>query len=220
MKIAVLLNIFLLILSSNNRIMAQDIKTEQPTNNDIHKTNIPEKAEDISPLLIGEKIPNILITDKEGNPFNLKEAVSKKPTILVFYRGGWCPYCNVQLSALQEIIPEIKALDYQIIAISTDSPKNLNETSKQKKLEYILLSDSDLSLAKAFGIAFEAPKKYESMLSNSSEGKNAKHILPVPSVFIVDKESTIQFEYISPDYTHRLNANLLLKIIEEIKLDK
>lgn len=91
----------------------------------------PERAEDISPLLIGERIPAMILTDAAGKSVQMEKLFSEKPTILIFYRGGWCPYCNQQLSGLQEIEKEIIGLGYQIIAVSTDKPENLKPVSKR-----------------------------------------------------------------------------------------
>ncbi|RZM21707.1 MAG: AhpC/TSA family protein [Pedobacter sp.] len=172
-------------------------------------TGVPLKAEDISPLLSGERIPVLQLPTSSGKMFDLNRSVSQTPTILVFYRGGWCPYCSKQLSGLQEVEKDLKNLGYQVIAISTDSPENLRKTMGKEKLSYTLLSDADLKAAKGFGIAFKGPKSYDKFLPETSGGKNVDKLLPVPSVFILDKKGRILFEYINPDITQRLSAALL-----------
>lgn len=173
---------------------------------------IPSKPTDISPLLIGESIPAVNLPDAHGKPFNLNEEVAKKPTILIFYRGGWCPYCNKELSGIQSIEGNLRNMGYQIIAISTDSPENLSKTMGKDQLTYALLSDSELSVAKAFGLAYVAPQAYEKLLITSSNGKNIDKLLPVPSVFILDTKGVIQFEYINPDYKQRISPDLLQSV--------
>ena len=170
---------------------------------------VPLKAEDISPLLAGEKIPVLQLRKSSGEMFDLNKSVSETPTILVFYRGGWCPYCSKQLSGLQEIEKDLTKMGYQVIAISTDSPENLGKTMDKQKLSYTLLSDADLNAAKRFGIAFKSPKGYDKFLPETSGGKNVDKLLPVPSVFILNKKGNILFEYINPDITQRLSAPLL-----------
>ncbi|MXV15803.1 peroxiredoxin-like family protein [Hufsiella ginkgonis] len=170
---------------------------------------VPLKPQDISPLLIGESIPKLVLPKSSGEPFDLNLAVAAKPTILVFYRGGWCPFCNKQLAGLQAIEADLKQMGFQVIAISTDSPENLSQTMTRNKLSYTLLSDADLSAAKKFGIAFKGPKNYDSFLPAASGGKNTDKLLPVPSVFILNKKGNIRFEYINPDITQRLSASLL-----------
>jgi peroxiredoxin len=170
----------------------------------------------ISPLLIGEKIPNITLSDVSGKKINLLELVGRKPSVIVFYRGGWCPYCNLHLSELQTIEPEIIKAGYQIIAISPDSPESLQGSISKNKLNYILLSDNHTEASRGFGLAFQAPEKYADMLSKASADQN-RNILPVPAVFIVSPQGEILFEYISPDYKKRLKGAMLLAALKELK---
>ncbi len=79
------------------------------------KDFIAEQAADVRPLLIGEKIPDVTLFDAEGSPVNILEMAAKKPTVLLFYRGGWCPFCNAQLSQLQKIEQDLLELGYQLV---------------------------------------------------------------------------------------------------------
>jgi peroxiredoxin len=178
---------------------------------------IPAKPTDISPLLIGEAIPAVILPDAGGKMFNLNEAATKKPTILIFYRGGWCPYCNKELAGMQGIEADLTKMGYQIVAISTDSPENLAKSMGKHQLTYTLLSDSELSVAKQFGLAYVAPKNYGDLLIKSSGGKNVDKLLPVPSVFILDAKGLIQFEYINPDYQQRMSPTLLTAVAGALK---
>ncbi len=177
---------------------------------------IPQKPEDISPLLIGESIPMLILKDSSGKDFDLNKAVSEKPTILIFYRGGWCPFCSKQLSGLQEIAPELEKKGYQLIAISTDAPEGLMQSESKEHLSYTLLSDADLNASKLFGLAFKAPKGYWEMLPKTTNGMNKDLLLPVPAVFILDKIGVIHFEYINPNFKQRLNPDLLNAVTQTI----
>jgi len=177
---------------------------------------LPEKAEDVSPLLIGEIIPETVLKTPDAVEYNVSNILSLKPTVIMFYRGGWCPYCNRHLAEIQEAESEIIKLGYQIIAISPDSPENLKVTDEKNQLNYSLYSDSDGTLSKAIGIAFKAPEKYSSMLSEKSDGLN-EGFLPVPSVFVVDTSGKIIFEYINPDYKTRLTSSLLIAVLKNLK---
>ncbi len=172
-------------------------------------SGVPLKAEDVSPLLNGENIPQVKLIDANGKAFDLNAAVALKPTILVFYRGGWCPYCSKQLSGLQEIQQELTTMGYQVLAISTDSPDNLKKAGDKQSLTYTLLSDADLTVSKKFGIAYKSPKNYDSFLPETSGGKNVDKLVPVPSVFILNRKGNIRFEYINPNITQRINPALL-----------
>lgn len=185
------------------------IFTFSTAQNTIAQDTFPEKPEDISPLLIGEQVPAVMLSDASGKIIDLKKSVAEKPTILIFYRGGWCPYCNIQLSGLQQIEEELRNKGYQLIAVSTDKPENLQKTITKDKLAYTLLSDADLALAKQMGIAYVAPQQYDKIITEGSGGKNTDKLLPVPSVFILNKKGEIRFEYIEPDFKKRISKDLL-----------
>lgn len=180
------------------------------------QNTIPAKANDISPLLIGEKIPNAVLKSPDNTDVQVRDLLKKKKTVLVFYRGGWCPYCNMHLQALAEAEKQILDLGYQIIAVSPDAPENLKITEEKDKVKYTLLSDSKGELIKAIGIAFEVPENYKSLINVHSNGENTS-FLPVPSVFIVNTESDILLEYISPDFKHRISSQLLISILKNLK---
>lgn len=175
--------------------------------------------EDISPLLIGEQIPAMMLPDKDGKMFDVNKSAMEKPVILVFYRGGWCPFCTKQLSGLQNINADLNKKGYQIIAVSTDAPELLKSSTVKEKLAYTLLSDADLNAAKQFGIAYKAPAAYASMLPKSTGGKDTDLLLPVPAVFILDKKGAIRFEYINPDFKQRISASLLLAAADALYND-
>jgi peroxiredoxin len=175
----------------------------------------PSQATDISPLLIGEKAPDLKVVNLKGDSISLLNSLSSKPTVLIFYRGGWCPYCNVHLADLQEIEDQIIAMGYQIVAISPDDSEHLNTTVDKNKLKYLLYSDANLQVAKGFGIAFQAADRSKEKLHTYSGGINPG-FLPVPSVFVLDKKGEILFEYINPNYKIRLKGSLLLAVLSEL----
>ena len=182
-----------------------------------HAQNVvPKSATDIAPLLIGEKISNVILKSSENTDVQLADLLKKKKSVLVFYRGGWCPYCNTHLQALAEAEKQILDQGFQIIAISPDAPANLKITEEKDKVKYILLSDSKGELIKAIGIAFEASENYKSVINVHSNGLNT-NFLPVPSVFVVNTENEILFEYISPDFKHRISAELLVSVLKNLK---
>mgnify|MGYP001828914989 CR=1 FL=1 len=176
---------------------------------------IPDNPEDISPLLISEKIPDINLQSLQGESIPLTGKLVEKRSVLLFYRGGWCPYCNAHLSAVGEVEEDILALGYQVIAISPDSPSKLRTTAEKENLKYTLYSDASGDLMTAMGIAFKAPDRYEKRLANYSDGQNPG-ILPVPSLFVVETDGTIMFEYINPDYKHRISADLLISVLRNL----
>ena len=180
------------------------------------KAQIPEKPEDISPLLIGESIPDVTLWDAENQAISLAAILKAKPTVLVFYRGGWCPFCNVQLSSLARSQDEILKLGYQIVAVSPEDYQNIEPTKSNDKLNYSVYSDQNATLMKQIGIAFKMSQKSAQHISNKTKG-TLTEILPVPSVFILNTSGKILFEYINPDYKTRMSDDLLMAVLKAIK---
>ncbi|MCB0697814.1 MAG: AhpC/TSA family protein [Chitinophagaceae bacterium] len=177
-----------------------------------------EDAHSISPLLISEEIPAATLLNTDNQPVQIRDIVKQKPSVLIFYRGGWCPYCNAHLAQIAGIEDEIIKAGYQVIAVSPDAPEQLQVTVDKKELKYTLLSDGDGTFCKAMGIAYKSPdhKWKTNQLQKHSGGKNPG-FLPVPSVFVVDKNGDILFEYINPDYKHRIDGKLLLAVLNALK---
>ena len=170
---------------------------------------------ELRPLMIGQKIPAISLPTVDADRLALREEAKKNPLVLIFYRGGWCPYCNEHLGHLQEMEGDLKKMGYRILAVSPDRPEKLAESLKAGKLSYTLLSDSDMKAATAFGLAFEvgAPmlEKLASYHIDLEEASGQKHHqLPVPAVFLVGTDGVIDFVYANPDYTTRLAPEILL----------
>ncbi len=188
---------------------------QQENTSNTFQTRVSNSAEEICPLLVGTKVPEVTLENDNGNSFDLNSAIKVKPAILMFYRGGWCGYCNTQLGQLKNIEDELVELGYQIFAISPDSPKKLQESLQKHNMKYSLLYDRDMSAATLFGIAFKVDndtvKRYTGAgIELTYDSKNDRNILPVPAVFIVGKDGIIKFQYANPNYRVRLNSDVLL----------
>ena len=166
-------------------------------------------------LFIGSKAPDFKGKDQAGTEFRLKDMLKKGKVILVFYRGYWCPYCNKALSRLQDSLQLIKDKGAQLIAVSAEKPENISKTVEQTKADYPVIHDEGLKIMKAYDVAFEVPENTITRYRNSNidiekiNGANGKW-LPVPAVYIIDKESTIIFRFFEQDYKKRPSVNDLL----------
>lgn len=175
---------------------------------------VPESAADVEPIGVGEVVPDMTLRDASGDTHELRALVSEQPTVLIFYRGGWCPYCTEHLSGLVDIEEELTTLGYQLLAISPDRPSVLAEAEAASDeldvpTSYRLLSDSDMTVARAFGLAFQVDAdtlaQYREYGIDLEEASGADHHwLPVPAVYLVGTDGTIVFSYANPDYTQRL----------------
>ena len=180
---------------------------------------------EIEPLNVGDVIPIGEVRKDTGEAVALRDLVAWKPTVLIFYRGGWCPYCNRHLEALAEIAPELEAAGFQLLAISPDRPEKLREKSDLGKLPYTLLSDSSMDLCQSFGIAFKVDDalvaKYRDSYGIDLEGDSGEthHLLPYPSVFIVDGAGVIRYAHVDPNYKVRLDPEIILENAQAVLED-
>ena len=179
---------------------------------------IAPTADSIKPILIGQTIPDMPLMDAEGKPSSTKTVFATQNTVLIFYRGGWCPYCNVHLKEVGDIEKNLIALGYQVVAISPDAPTNLKTTFDKDSLHYQLFSDSKTRLMQRLGIAFQGNEKYKKLFLDASNGDNTEGVLPAPSVFFVDKSGKIIFSYINTDYKKRISGKLILAIATALEM--
>lgn len=180
---------------------------------------IPESADQVTPLEVGKTIPDVTLTNSFGHETDLYQVVSERPTLLIFYRGGWCPYCNTHLSQLAEIEAQLYDMGVQIVGISPDRPEYLKESTMEHELSYQLLSDSDMNAAKKFGLAFRVDSttinRYKNGGLDLAERAGEDHyLLPVPAAFLVDTTGTIHYRYFNPDYKVRVGNEELLTVSE------
>ena len=181
---------------------------------------VAKSAAEARPISAGKSIPRATLKGIDGKAISLKDAVAGKPTVIIFYRGGWCPFCNAHLSDLAKVEAEVRAKGYQIIAISPDIPTELAKTVDKDHLTYRLFSDSSAEAMKKFGVAFRVDDETYTMyrdrfkldLEVSSGQKH--HILPVPSVFVVNPMGKITFAKSDPDYKVRIKGTDLLKALD------
>jgi peroxiredoxin len=182
---------------------------------DTRESAVPVSAEAVCPLKPGMMIPQMELAGSNGAVVELRDVVATQPAVFIFYRGGWCPFCSVQLGQLQSVEGELRAMGIQLVGISPDTPENLQKSVAKHSLDYRLLSDSDMQAAKRFGIAFQLDQgtvtqlKTHNLDIEAASGKT-HHMLPVPAVFVVNKEGRITFAYVNPDYKVRLDPQVLL----------
>ena len=173
---------------------------------------VASSAQETKPIGVGTVAPDAGLRELAGNDVTLHEIVAGKPTVVIFYRGSWCPYCNLHLSDLVTVEEELRELGYQIVAISPDLPEELNKMSAADHLNYRLFSDPQAEAMKKFGVAYQVDN---TTLTNMKQKFNVDlerasgqthHILPVPSVFILDRGGKIVFVHADPDYKVRMKG--------------
>lgn len=180
------------------------------------RADFAPSAEAAIPLAVGQMAPDFTAQHADGSTYRFDAKHLRKPTVLLFYRGGWCPFCNGQLADMHEVEPKLKATGFDVIFVSTDRPALLYSSLKDQSISYTLLSDPHLNAARAFHIAYHLDDAlYAKQLSYGVDLEKTTgtldHALPVPSVFIVDKSGVVQFRYSNPDFRVRLSAEDLWK---------
>ena len=146
---------------------------------------------------VGDRAPSVSLPDAKGELVSIDGLLEKGPVVAIFYRGGWCPYCNLELRAWQTHLSELADLGVTLIAISPQTPDNSLSTAEKNELAYPVLSDSELSAAKGFGIAFTLPPElvdlYMSAGNNLPElNGNGQWMLPIPATFVIDQHQIIR----------------------------
>lgn len=185
----------------------------------VSRAELAESAEAAKSLAKGAQVPEVTLKTSEGKDFDLKAETTGQRTVLLFYRGGWCPFCNRHLSDVQKVQDDLVALGYRILAISPDAPESLAPFAEKQKLTYTVLSDADMKASDAFGLAFrvddttvEKYKEYGIKLTAKHEGD---FWLPVPAAYIVDTDGSIAFAYTNQDYKVRASGAQLLTAARE-----
>jgi len=144
------------------------------------------------------------------------------PMVVTFYRGGWCPYCNTQLQAYQQMLPELRQAGAQLVAISPQSPDASLSTAEKNKLEFPVLSDTTSAAAKAFGIAFTPPPSVAAMYRPLLEKSNApgNDQLPMAATYVIDSSGRITYASVSADYRQRAEPAEVLATVKAISPSK
>jgi len=185
-------------------------------------------AAEIQPLVAGDNAPFFVVETVDNRLFSFDPRKLAKPVVLITFRGGWCPYCNLQLSELRTAIPRIDEMGVDVLFLSGDRAERLYASlSRETKedidnLDYTILSDADAQAALALGIAFKASDrtlaKRRAAAGDEFRGSSmARHgVLPVPAVFAIDVNGTITFAHTDPDYRMRLSGEKLIAAAREI----
>lgn len=181
---------------------------------EVARTGIEERA-----LKVGDKAPAFTLPDATGTPVSLAQLLKKGPAIVVFYRGGWCPYCNLELRAYQRLLPEIKKAGGQLIAISPQAPDTSLNTTEKNALTYPVLSDIHTDAAKGFGILFTLPDYLQKLYSSLGHGldvvnANGAWTLPVPATFVIGTDGSILARHVDTDYRKRMEPADALAAIQ------
>lgn len=179
-----------------------------------------EFQEGANALKVGQKAIDFELPNQEGNLVLLKSLLSKGPVVVTFYRGDWCPYCNLQLRALQTRLAEIQILGASLVAISPQVPDDSLTKSEISEMNFTVLSDQDAKVASQYGVAWEVPEfliehmRIDRNLDLQKINNGNGSVLPIPATFIIRTDGIVSWNYVNVDYRTRSEPE---EIIEELK---
>ncbi|MFP3363125.1 peroxiredoxin-like family protein [Pseudoalteromonas sp. SIMBA_148] len=173
------------------------------TNEELIAQHIKDNA-----LQIGQKVENFSLANHNGENIELADLLKKGPVIISFYRGGWCPYCNLELKALNDHLPQFKTQSAQLIAISPQLPDETLSTAQKNDLEFDVLCDVSNKVAEQFGLLFTLDERIQALYTQF--GIDFEHYygdksfkLPLPATYVINQEGAITYAFLSEDYTLR-----------------
>ena len=194
------------------KLNIMDRATEELTANGIKASALKE----------GDRVDDFILMDAHGGPVRLQSLLDAGPVVISFYRGGWCPYCNIELRGLQRVLPEIKALGASLVAISPQLPDNSLSTEEKHNLMFPVLSDVGNDVARRFGIVFRLPddlletyKAFNHGLADMN-GEEGATELPIPATYVLDRSGIIRLAFIEEDYTKRLDPQNILEALRSL----
>ncbi|WP_350431017.1 peroxiredoxin-like family protein [Shewanella sp. H8] len=175
-----------------------------------------------SAIDLGQKAPDFSLPNSNGQSISLIDLLQQGPVVVTFYRGSWCPYCNLQLRALQARLADIQALGSQLVAISPQVPDGSMTKDEMNNLDFFVLSDQDAKVASQYGVAWEVPaflsqhmrvdRKLDLEAINNGNGS----VLPIPATFVIDRDGVVTWRYVDVDYRTRSEPDDIIEALKKL----
>ncbi|MDJ0591938.1 MAG: peroxiredoxin-like family protein [Pleurocapsa sp. MO_226.B13] len=210
------------LINLRNQLVANHSDDAKATMNkatqDLLNSNIIEQT-----LKVGEKAPNFTLPNAVGKEVELQELLKAVAVVISFYRGQWCPYCNLELRTLQQYLPQIQNQGATLVAISPQTPDNTLSTTEKDELTFEVLSDVGNRVAKKFGLVFTLPKElrpiYEEFgIDLPAHNGDRTFELPIAATYIIDRTGKVVYRFADPDYTKRLDPEIIVQTLSELSL--
>ena len=198
----------------------QRVPAERRTAMERHITHLSESGIGRQAKQVGDQAPNIVLPDVHGQPFEVTRLLAKGPVIVTFYRGGWCPYCNLELKAYQAVLPRIAAAGASLVAISPEKPDDTVSTTEKNALTFPVLSDVGHQVGKAFGLVYSFTDELRSVYDGfkldipDKNGTPDDWSLPLAATYVIGTDGRILFADTSVDYRRRTDPLDVLQVLE------
>lgn len=172
-------------------------------------------------LKVGDRAPDFTLSDGDGKPVALADLLARGPLVISFYRGVWCPYCNMELQTLETARPAYAALGASIVAISPQTAPNSRRSQRENKLEFPILSDPGNAIAAAFGLRFKMADELVALYQSFGNklpivNGDDSWTLPMPARFVIGQDGVIAYAEVNPDYTQRPEPEALLPALQAL----
>ena len=172
-------------------------------------------------LKVGDRAPAIVLGNAKGETIDVGAFLKKGPVIVTFYRGGWCPYCNLELRAFQQVLPDIKAAGASLVAVSPEKPDDTLSTAEKNALTFEVLSDVGQKVGRAFGLVYEFSDELKSAYKGfgldipAKNGAAEEWALPISATYVIDRGGRIIYAYTDADYRDRADPSDILELLKE-----
>lgn len=173
---------------------------------------------------IDTKAPNFELPNAQNKIISLESLVKEGPVVVTFYRGSWCPYCNIQLKAMQSRLADIHALGAKLVAISPQVPDDSLSKDDISKMDFIVLSDQNASVASQYGVAWKIPEfltdhmKVDRGLDLESINNGNADILPIPATYVIGKDGIITWRQLDVDYRTRAEPEDIIDALKKLNI--
>jgi peroxiredoxin len=190
--------------AKQEKVAAEILETMAQATEDLRRSGIERRA-----LKTGDTMPDFELPNQHGERRRLSDYLARSPVVLNVYRGGWCPYCNMEMKALHDVLPEIQAHGVQLVALTPETPDKAMSTAERHAIAIDILSDAGNRIAEEMGLVFELPQALRPVYEKigidlpAYNGDNSFK-LPVPATYIVGQDRVIVYHFVNADYTQRL----------------
>lgn len=217
------LSAFIIIFSSIG--YSQKVQNKAGEKNKVMMSDKIVSAEDASKnaLNVGAKMPAFSLKDANGKTIGSNDLLKQSNLVVVFYRGSWCPFCNLYLKKLQKNMPAIKENGGNLVAISVENPDNSLTIAKKNALDFTVLSDPNLMVARQFGLVYQLPAETDETyktkynLDIAKHNEMAKPELPLSAIYIINQKGEITYAWLDPDYSKRAEPQTIIESLAKIK---
>lgn len=173
-------------------------------------------------IKIGATIDDFTLTASTSQPFSLNEKLKEGHIVLMFYRGSWCPFCNLTLKAYQDVLPEIQQQGANLVAVTPEFPEKAQETITKEGYKFDVVTDEHNKLAAKLGLIFEQNEETTTLMKNLGfdlelyYGPDHNNLLPIPATFIIGQDGKVAFSYVNPNYRIRVDPTEVVKDLKTL----